>query len=414
MAGSTDLTSLGEPSEEITPLFRTIESVSGSEGRVYFLEKRLLGKGSFGFVYTALEQSKRELVAIKEVSLSQVFSAAWREDKVLRRLQKGHPHIVRLIDVVEHGHRLLMVMERLEQSLEAVRGCAGKIDVVNCRSYFRQIVDGLRFLHSEGVVHGDIKPSNVMLASDRKVKIVDFGLTVQPCFSDEGSTMSHCWRGTPLFRPPEANRERLLTAYWDIWSFGIMAVILVSGKSPKPYRGLERGLECTMMLRIDEVSPEDLLPCLEEMGGFEDFPKLSVALRDMLRQCLQWEPTGRPLCDILLRHPFFTGSGTSSVNCSDSMPGSACGIIPSRNRSIMGAIDAPEKPEVVALTKMNEALEEKMAADSVLLQPPYLPLVTMGVSQVKGDKGKIYHLSPELLGRGSFGVVYLSVEDATG
>eukprot|EP00906_Rhabdomonas_costata_P011114 RCo015685 len=392
--------SAGESSQGTAPLCQSQREVSTSEGGTYLLENQLIGRGSFGYVYPAQEKSTGYPVVIKEVSSSQVASAAWREVDVLKLLQKGHAHIVRLFDVLELDGRLMLVMERLEQSLDVVRRRAGRIHVRNCRDYLKQILDGLHFLHSEAqVVHGDIKPANVMLTRSGTVKIVDFGLTlpVQPIppGPGQGSPAPICWRGTPLFRPPEANYTGTITPPWDVWSFAIMAIILVSGKYPKPYRTSELGM--TLMLKISEVTSEELLPSLEEC------PELSDALSNMLKRCLEREPRARPTCEGLLGDPFF-GGNISNVARTVESEGTTRAFLTHLPRDGINLVETP-------IDSDETGAQEDDSFSAPLL---YMPLAMVGVRVVKGTRNEEYRLNPELLGRGSTGVVYSAVEEVAG
>lgn len=106
------------------------------------------------------------------------------------------------------------------------------------RYYSAQIIDGIKYLHSKGIIHRDIKPENILLDKDMKVKITDFGTAkiLEPKNEDEDNpefnllTRSKSFVGTAEYVSPELLNDSYVDARCDIWAFGCMVFQMIAGK----------------------------------------------------------------------------------------------------------------------------------------------------------------------------------------
>ena len=188
-----------------------------------------LGQGASGRVYDALHPILGRPVAIKMLS----HQLVWRPELRQRFLREArivasldHPNIVSVYDIEDAWATLCLVMERIDGiDLRALLDRCGRLAFPQALHVLRQLCAGLRHAHQRGIVHRDIKPANVALTRSGHLKLMDFGLATTYA-STEGGT------GTPHYVAPEIAREQLADHRADIYSLGIMAFELVTGRRP--------------------------------------------------------------------------------------------------------------------------------------------------------------------------------------
>jgi serine/threonine protein kinase len=194
-----------------------------------------------------------------------------------------HANVVPIVDVGVARGVPFLVMELIRGgTLEQQRARFG--DLAWAVSVLRQITDGLSALHDAGVLHRDLKPSNVLLAGDAATptaRISDFGISRFDAFRDNESTVSRLTRtgmilGTPLYMAPETGLAPATDASGDVFSLGVVAFELLSGRPP-----FQRP---PMLLALSGE-----LPSPEINRG--DLP---AALRECVTACLAESPSRRP------------------------------------------------------------------------------------------------------------------------
>lgn len=192
--------------------------------------------GDFATIYRARDRELLREVAIKQIHNQYLadprqLERFWREAQLLASLQ--HPHIITIYDVVRP--RGWLVMELMQGSLrDLVRDEPLDVDFV--RTVLASCLDALRFLHAQGILHGDIKPSNVLIDRDGRVKLGDFGLA-RRATSQEGSLL----KGTTKYLAPEVVSAQFgeVGPASDLYSLGFMAYELLCGSR---FRDLFPGL----------------------------------------------------------------------------------------------------------------------------------------------------------------------------
>lgn len=139
----------------------------------------VIGEGTYGSVYKATHRPTGRQVAIKKVRVGTckdgVHVTALREIKALKELKS--PHVVELLDVFPNKSSLSLVFEYMDWSLEQViRDHGQTLTAADIKSFMLMILKGLAFVHSQQIVHRDVKPDNMLISSDGTLKLADFGL----------------------------------------------------------------------------------------------------------------------------------------------------------------------------------------------------------------------------------------------
>jgi serine/threonine protein kinase/tetratricopeptide (TPR) repeat protein len=209
---------------------------SFSEGEVIAGNYQVLsiaGSGGMGVVYRARDQRLERTVALK--FLPAELNASERDkDRFLREARTAssldHPNIgiIHGIEQTADGHTFI-VMAFYEGSSLAQRIQKGPLKVREAIGIVRQMAEGLGEAHRQGIVHRDVKPSNVMLTSSRMAKIVDFGLAramTEQTISQTGVT------GTVRYMSPEQAMDRGVDQRCDIWALGVVFAEMLTGNTP--------------------------------------------------------------------------------------------------------------------------------------------------------------------------------------
>ncbi len=195
-----------------------------------------LGKGAMGTVYDGWDPVIDRRVAIKTVKLPDAqdeeaiegLARFKREAQAAGRLT--HPNIVGVFDYGETADLAYIVMEFVEgRSLKDVLGASERMPVPGIVALMEDVLAGLTYSHSRGVVHRDIKPANIMLTREGQAKIADFGIA-----RIEASSMTQAGTvmGTPAYMSPEQFMGQVVDSRTDIYSCGVMLYQLLTGDRP--------------------------------------------------------------------------------------------------------------------------------------------------------------------------------------
>ncbi|XP_058077717.1 cyclin-dependent kinase D-1-like [Magnolia sinica] len=144
-----------------------------------YLKREVLGEGTYGVVFKAIDTKTAQTVAIKKIRLGKykegVNFTALREIKLLKELKD--PNIIELIDAFPHKGNLHLVFEFMESDLEAViRDRNIVLSPADIKSYLQMTMKGLAYCHKKWVLHRDMKPNNLLIGADGQLKLADFGL----------------------------------------------------------------------------------------------------------------------------------------------------------------------------------------------------------------------------------------------
>lgn len=196
--------------------------------------RQLIGKGAIGEVYEAFDEKLLRPVAIKithpkEDDESALLDRMVREAQIMARVE--HANIVPIYDVVNNNNSALIVMrlvkgEDMKQMLASMRT---GMEVSEAFKIMYQIILGMDYAHSRGVIHSDLKPENIFVTESGEIFILDFGLAA--LLELERMEQGKIY-GTPLYMPPEQFGGAYLDARSDIYSLGIILYMLICGEHP--------------------------------------------------------------------------------------------------------------------------------------------------------------------------------------
>jgi len=193
---------------------------------------KVLGTGSYGFVRLGVNIITGEQFAIKTLKDTQNRKGIQREISILKLLE--HPNIVKLYEVIEDnktGTFYLVLELATGGELFDYIVARGKLKEKEARKFFRQIVSGVEYCHSNLVIHRDLKPENLLLDSEGNIKINDFGFSNVMTPGERFSTFC----GSVSYVAPEIIKNiKYVGPEIDIWSLGVILYTLVCGRLPWP------------------------------------------------------------------------------------------------------------------------------------------------------------------------------------
>jgi len=249
-------------------------------GRYKVLEE--LGQGSMGIVYKAHDPNLDLILAVKVLrpeclqgeTLVKRFIA---EARVLGRLD--HPNIVRVYNVDEDQGTVYIAMELLEG--EGLNDLAKRkrFSPEEIADLGATIAEALGYAHSKGVVHRDVKPGNILVRSDGKPKITDFGIARIEDSAEHLMTQAGEVLGTPAYMSPEQVLSEPVDGRSDLFSLGIILYELCAGE--RPFRGDSLG---AVFQAITQATPVPL----SQLN-----PEIPAVLAEVVERCLRRNPPDR-------------------------------------------------------------------------------------------------------------------------
>lgn len=298
---------------------RTIEKMEESATRVTLKSKynvnwpEPLGEGTFGAVYQAVDRVSGEKVAVKKIPKKFTDNETFqREMCALLRLRDagGHPNICGLRENFDEGDFYFLVLDLIQGGEMFDQLCAhGAYSEADSARLVREVASALAFLHGIGIIHGDLKPENIMLSSvsssDAIIQVVDFGCAQ---IVDDPSSLSSqknvSLTNTPAYSAPEvlkrqcAKETSAIDARFDMWALGVIVYIMLTGVHPFDLYGNASNEEVINAIISGEKPPLHDSPLTSH---------LSADAISVIEKLLEWDPQKRWTADQLLEHPWVRG-----------------------------------------------------------------------------------------------------------
>jgi serine/threonine-protein kinase len=250
-----------------------------------YMIEREIGKGAMGNIYLARDPKLDRRVVIKtvcfslassEVDIASLRDRIYREARAIAKL--SHPNIVVIYDVEDDAEMSYIVMEYIEgRDLRQVLKTEHLLDYERTRKIVAQVCGALDYAHRAGIIHRDVKPSNIMLLPNDKVKVTDFGIAK---IADNFSlTLPGHVLGTPSYMAPEQFEGEEIDGRADIFSLGVVLYELVTGC--RPFHG-----KTMASLAYKIVHKMHVPPSLQNV-------ELPMALDEIIGRALAKEPEER-------------------------------------------------------------------------------------------------------------------------
>ncbi|KAL5553000.1 hypothetical protein UlMin_040401 [Ulmus minor] len=317
-----------------------------------------IGKGAYGRVYKGLDLENGDFVAIKQVSLENIaqedLNIIMQEIDLLKNL--NHKNIVKYLGSLKTKSHLHIILEYVENgSLANIikPNKFGPFPESLVALYISQVLEGLVYLHEQGVIHRDIKGANILTTKEGLVKLADFGVATK---LTEADVNTHSVVGTPYWMAPEVIEMSGVCAASDIWSVGCTVIELLT--CVPPYYDLQP-MPALFRIVQDEHPP---IP-----------DSLSPDITDFLKQCFKKDARQRPDAKTLLGNPWIQNCRRalqSSIRHSGTLrniqeDNSMEAEIPNGdNQSVVGS-PSLEKVEIAATTMTNGSRKELSSTEIV-------------------------------------------------
>ncbi|KAM4054745.1 kinase [Hirsutella rhossiliensis] len=268
-------------------------------------QSHLLRQGPHGMPRHALPGTSRgggplspQLKSLRAGERNDALFLIREEIAIMKKI--NHPNLVQLIEVLDDPEEdsLYMVLEMCKKGVVMRIGLDGNAEPYGdeaCRHWFRDLILGIEYLHTQGVIHRDIKPDNLLLSEDDVLKVVDFG--VSEMFEKTDIMVTAKSAGSPAFTAPElcGKHREISGKAADIWSMGVSLFCLKYGKLPFVRPGI--------FAIYEAIKTED--PSIPE-GENPNFV-------DLIGSILDKDPDTRITMSQLRDHPWVTKSGTDPL-----------------------------------------------------------------------------------------------------
>jgi serine/threonine protein kinase len=261
----------------------------------------LIGAGAFGRVFSGLNNQTGELIAVKQVGISKDEGVTRKVSEHVRALEGevallknlAHENIVQYLGMERTDDAVNILLEYVPGgSIASILSKFGPLKENIIQIYTKQILQGLEYLHQQGIMHRDIKGANILIDNKGTVKLADFGASkrIEDIATIAGANSV---RGTPYWMAPEVIKGLGHGRPADIWSLGCTVIEMATGKPPWS----NYAAPVTAMFQIASTKEPPHFPAV-----------LSKDAHDFLTLCFNRVPNQRPNATTLLQHPFIASA----------------------------------------------------------------------------------------------------------
>lgn len=330
----------------------------------------LLGSGGMARVYRAVDVNLDRTVAIKIIDTPYQADTNYarrfkREAQAIAQLE--HPHIVRLYRYGLSGELFYMAMQfirgvNLSELLQIYHANGATVTPAEAARVIREVGDALDYSHSMGVIHRDVKSSNIIINQQGRAVLVDFGLAM---LADQSATADEF--GSPHYLAPEqAMPNGRITPQTDLYSLGVILYEMLTGQ--RPFSGLDPYSLAQKHIHEEPPAPTAIRP------------EISPAVEKVMLKALSKSPRGRyqsgqALADALelalLEEPFPTGTNTLQLSALDGPPQKLADLV--RQRMEVGAVSTASASEAAPKVSAASAASAALAG---LVPEPSIPTRT--------------------------------------
>ncbi|XP_071484117.1 testis-specific serine/threonine-protein kinase 3-like [Diadema antillarum] len=310
----------------------------------------MLGEGSYAAVYSCQLNNNRGKCAIKIVNRKKApkdFLEKFlpREMKILSQVK--HRNIVKCYDIFDTGNKVYMVLELAGHGdlLDYIK-LRRSLSEDKARAFFTQMVDGVSYIHSLGIVHRDMKCENILLDNMNVIKISDFGFArfMEP------RDLSKTYCGSAAYAAPEILKGNMYNGKaYDVWSLGIILYIMVCGTMPFDDSNIKRMIKDQLDQRL----------C------FTKKKEVSLLFKDAIFAILQPIADRRLKIDEIPLHPWMEGGNAASTSSGSSQGNSSSGFSASTSIPPNHLITAkPSQPPTPTPATSNLADNERVVGNN--------------------------------------------------
>ena len=294
---------------------------------------RLIGQGAFGKVNLGLNILTGRIVAVKSFDKNNSELTGDNMKKILYEtdLMKklNHPNITKILEMFEDEKYFMIIMEYINGgNLFSFVKKRRKLSEKTAKFLFRQIIQGIKYIHEQNIVHRDIKLENLLIDLNNNVKICDFGIGRK---IKNKNQLLHDQCGTLMYMAPEillSSKEKGYEPFpVDIWSSGISLYIMLSGTLPFNYKNKKN--EDDEEEEENEEEEESFSEKSKSKKNEEDnfklqysivykepkkIEKISDEARDLLKGLLNKDPKKRLTCEQILNHPWLNNCKEKNIS----------------------------------------------------------------------------------------------------
>ena len=256
----------------------------------YSEDSKEIGRGGYSHVWKVSHKNTGKIYVIKLMSKQKIIKEKIseqinREVEIMYKI--NHPHIIKLINHFEDDENVYLIMELGAKGhlYSYLKKFQHGLDQMRAAQYMREIISAVKYLHSMNppIIHRDIKPENILLDSNGRCKLADFGWSNYMNSSKPRKTFC----GTPQYLSPEMVEEKGHGPEVDIWALGVLCFELLTGKLP--FKGSKQEL----YKNIKTIN-------IDWQG--DDFNPLA---KNLITKILRYDPKDRPSLDEILTQPWF-------------------------------------------------------------------------------------------------------------